>query len=349
MKEWKKVKLGEIVTFQRGHDLPYTKIIAGNYPVAGSNGVIGYHSEYTTNAPGITIGRSGNIGTAYYYTENFWAHNTTLYVKQFHLNVYPKFIFFLLRSLDFSQFNAGSAVPTLNRNHIHDLDILLPPLAIQERIAEILSSLDDKIDLLHRQNKTLEDLAQTLFRQYFIEDAKEDWEIGKLGDILELNYGKGLKEENRIAGCYPVFGSNGIVGLHQEYLVEAPGIVIGRKGTLGKVHYAYDNFYPIDTTYYVKPKIGSKTLYYHYFILKNQDFINMNSDSAVPGLNRDLALSIEINLPNELEIIDFDHLVHPFFEKIRANTLQIRTLTRLRDELLPKLMRGECLNQDLQD
>jgi type I restriction enzyme S subunit len=160
-------------------------MIEGNIPVAGSNGIIGYHNQSTTKAPGITIGRSGNLGNAFLYEDDFWAHNTTLYVKDFKGN-YEIFIYYFLKSFDFKQFNVGSAVPTLNRNHIHPLDILLPPLPEQKAIASILSSLDDKIDLLHRQNKTLEAMAETLFRQWFVAEADEDWEDGSLLEVIQL-------------------------------------------------------------------------------------------------------------------------------------------------------------------
>ncbi|MGI9055413.1 MAG: restriction endonuclease subunit S [Pyrinomonadaceae bacterium] len=171
MADWKELKLGDVITFQRGHDLPRTQMIDGEFPVAGSNGIIGYHNKFTTKAPGVTIGRSGNIGTPHFYLSDYWAHNTVLYIKDFKGSE-PKFIYYFLKKFDFSQFNAGSAVPTLNRNHIHEIEILLPPLPEQQAIAEVLSSLDDKIDLLHRQNKTLEAMAETLFRQWFVEEAE---------------------------------------------------------------------------------------------------------------------------------------------------------------------------------
>jgi type I restriction enzyme S subunit len=218
---------------------------------------------------------------------------------------------------------------------------LLPPLPEQIQIASVLSSLDDKIDLLHRQNKTLEQLAKTLFRQWFVEEAEESWEVGKLGDVLELIYGKALKDEVRTGKGYPVIGSNGIVGYHSEYLVEQPGIVIGRKGTLGKVNYLFENFHPIDTTYFVKSKNKSIGLFYEYFLLKTLNFQEMNSDSAVPGLNRDIALSTKIKVPPMTIISEFNNQCSTLFQKIKSNTNQISTLTQLRDTLLPKLMSGE--------
>jgi len=223
------------------------------------------------------------------------------------------------------------------RNHLFSF----PPLPEQKAIASVLSSLDDKIDLLHRQNKTLEAMAETLFRQWFVEEAQEDWEDGCLGDAIELVYGKGLKKEIRTGTGYPVIGSSGVVGYHSEFLVEGPGIVIGRKGTLGKVIYLWNNFFPIDTTYYIKSKVESAYLLYEYFLLKTINFEEMNSDSAVPGLNHDIALSTEIKIAPLEKLHKFNQFTSIFIDKLRENEKQIRTLEKLRDTLLPKLMTGE--------
>ena len=123
--------------------------------------------------------------------------------------------------------------------------------------------------------------------------------------------------------------------------MEGPGIVIGRKGTLGKVIYLFRNFYPIDTTFYIKSKIESAGLLYEYFLLKNLSFEEMNSDSAVPGLNRDIALSTEIKIAPLDKLQKFNQVVFVFITKLSANKKQIRTLEKLRDTLLPKLMSGE--------
>lgn len=182
-------------------------------------------------------------------------------------------------------------------------------------------------------------MAETLFRQWFVEEA-EEVDV-KLGDVIELIYGKALKDEVRTGKGYPVVGSSGIVGYHAEFLVEGPGIVIGRKGTLGKVIYLYDNFSPIDTTYYVKSKVNSVGLFYEYFLLKTLNFEEMNSDSAVPGLNRDIALSAEIKKISNEKLNQFNLHCSPYFKKLNTNCNQIRTLEKLRDTLLPKLMSGE--------
>jgi len=255
-----------------------------------------------------------------------------------------RFIFYHLHYLKnelLSQAEIGATRRALTKGMLQELEILLPPLLEQRAIADVLSALDAKIDLLHRQNETLEALAQTLFRQWFVEDAQDEWEDGVLGDLVEFKYGKGLKKSIRTGEGFPVVGSSGIVDFHSDYLVEGPGIVTGRKGTLGKVIYLSENFFPIDTTFYIKSKNISPNLYYEYFLLKTIGFENMNTDSAVPGLNRNNALSMEVIVPSQSAITHFNNIVHPLFEKILSNKNQIQTLKKLRDTLLPKLMSGK--------
>lgn len=206
MNNWKRCQLGDILTLQRGHDLTYRDIKCGSIPVVGSNSIIAYHDTLTTKAPCVTVGRSGNIGEAFYYDCDCWAHNTVLYVKDFK-GTHPKFAYYLLKSMNFAQYNSGSAVPTLNRNHIHPIEIMCPPLPTQKKIAAILSSLDDKIELNTRMNKVLEEIARALFDRWFVEfefpnadgmpykssggkmvesemgSVPEGWKVGTIGDI----------------------------------------------------------------------------------------------------------------------------------------------------------------------
>lgn len=236
---------------------------------------------------------------------------------------------------------SGTTVFGIKSSILKKIPIFLPPYNEQVTISSILHCIDEKIDLLHRQNKTLESMAETLFRQWLDNEQQDNLKEGKLSDIISLKYGKALKQENRSGEGFPVVASGGIVGFHNEYLVNAPGIVIGRKGTLGKVYYMYENFYPIDTSYYIESKIKNSKLFYEYFLLKSLGFENMNSDSAVPGLNRDSAMSSSITLPSFEMIINFNSFCEGFFNKIKINSTQVNTLENLRDTLLPKLMSGE--------
>ncbi|MXZ13856.1 MAG: restriction endonuclease subunit S [Candidatus Dadabacteria bacterium] len=165
--EWRDMTLGDVMTLQRGFDLPKTKRKPGNYPVIASTGPVGTHEEAMVTGPGVVIGRSGSLGGGQFIKHDFWPLNTTLWVKDFKGNE-PRFCYFLLKSLDLTQFNAGSGVPTLNRNHIHLLPVAIPSPSQQRAIVHILGTLDDKIELNNQMNSTLKAITQALFRSWFV-------------------------------------------------------------------------------------------------------------------------------------------------------------------------------------
>lgn len=239
------------------------------------------------------------------------------------------------------QLGNGSIFTNLKTEILKEHTFLLPPLPEQKVIAEVLSSLDDKIDLLTRQNKTLEDLAQTYFRKWFVEDASEDWEEKRLGEIITINYGKALPERERVSGNIPVYSSAGATGWHNHYLVNSCGIVIGRKGTIGTIYWVSEPFYCIDTAFYITPKDSKYDLIFIYYLLQTLNLHELNEDSAVPGLNRNTVYSQEILVPRDELVDKFLILANTVMLKIQTNITQIRTLQKLRDTLLPKLISGE--------
>ncbi len=163
-----KMPLNELITLQRGFDLPKDKRLDGNIPVVASTGIAGFHNEAKVKANGVVIGRSGSIGGGQYITEDFFPLNTTLYVKDFKGH-HPRFIYYLFRSIDFSQFNVGTGVPTLNRNHLSSLLVPVFSYKKEESIANILGNLDDKIQLNTQTNQTLEAIAQAIFKSWFVD------------------------------------------------------------------------------------------------------------------------------------------------------------------------------------
>ena len=378
MTEWKEYKLGEIVTFQRGHDLPKDKMIDGDIPVAGSNGIIGYHNQFTKEGPGVTIGRSGNIGIPHYYPNAYWAHNTVLYVVDFKGND-AKFMYYLLKTFDFTQLNTGSAVPSLNRNHIHELPVSIPDVPTQHRIASILSSLDDKIDLLHRENATLEQMAETLFRQWFVVEAKEEWEEGKLGDYVDETIGGEWGKENPEGDFIkPVQCIRGTdiadlsVGLATKtpirYVKESKfekieprngDIIMEISGgtenqSTGRVAYVNDGVkilfdYPIIFSNFCRLlRVKEEHTYFIYCYLKylyeQDEFFNLeNGSSGIKNLDyKALLYELTYPMPNDKQqILDFNDKVSVYFERINRNKQQIQTLIQMRDGLLPKLMSNE--------
>ncbi len=336
MGEWKENKLGDVITFQRGHDLPKTQMVDGNFPVAGSNGIIGYHNNFTTKGPGVTIGRSGNIGTPHFYQTDYWAHNTVLYVKDFK-KAAPKFIYYFLKIFDFYQFNAGSAVPTLNRNHIHELDVLLPSPPEQLSITAILSSLDDKIDLLSRQNKTLESLAETLFRQWFMEEADESWEEKTVADIIEVRDGthdspkpketgrclitsKHLKPTGIDFNSAYKISEEDYIAINKRSKVNKDDILFSMIGTLGLIHYVQDEpDYAIKNIGLFKSSLKPEFAKFLYLLLKSplgKKFVYESADGSTQeyislGSLREFAFMY----PRDSPLKSFDKTVSPYFMK----------------------------------
>ena len=193
---------------------------------------------------------------------------------------------------------------------------------------------------MHRQNKTLEQLAETLFRQWFVEEAEESWEVGTVLDLFKLQRGFDLPTQNRIGGKYPIVASSGISETHNEYKVMAPGVTTGRSGSLGDVFYIEEDFWPLNTSLYVS-EFRRGTPLFTFFFLKTLDLKSLNGGSAVPTLNRNNVHELETELPPKKIIQEFEDIVRTYFQKIKSNQTQIRTLTQTRDTLLPKLMSGE--------
>ena len=161
---WAEVEFENFTTLQRGQDLTRAQFRKGTVPVAGSNGIIGYHDTAVAKAPGITVGRSGSAGKVTVYNEDFWPHNTSLYVREFHGND-PHFAGYLLESLNLSRFKTGASVPTLDRNSFKTLLILVPPLPEQKKIAHILSTIQQKIDNAQSKKSKLQGIFRTLLHE----------------------------------------------------------------------------------------------------------------------------------------------------------------------------------------
>lgn len=262
----------------------------------------------------------------------------------------PKFIFFnlLSRYPEIEWMANWAAQQNLSVWVLKELKIFLPTLPEQRAIADMLSSFDTKIELLREQNEILDKAAQTIFHEWFgrysVESPKElprGWRTGRLLEILRLSYWKALISENRKNDWFPVIWSSGVVWFHDEFLVNWPWIVVGRKWNMGSILWVEESFFPIDTTFYVEDLLWVNSLHYHLLLLKSLDFSKIWSDSAVPGLNRDAAYSVEIIIPNNEKILEFIQIIKPILEKKSQNNSQIQSLSRTRDELLPRLMNGE--------
>ena len=250
-------------------------------------------------------------------------------------------------------FGSGSTVEHMRLEDIPSLEFSVPPLPIQRRIAGVLSAYDELIENSQRRIRILESMARALYREWFVHfrfpghesvprvpsplgEIPEGWEMRRLGEILELNYGKALKKEDRRDGPYPVYGSSGIVGTHDASLVKGPGIIVGRKGNVGSVFWCDDDFFVIDTAYFVTSALPLRFLFY---VLPTLNFIN--SDAAVPGLSRHQAYSLELPVPPADLLAKFCDVADSIERHAIKLQRQIKTLRRTRDLLLPRLLSGQ--------
>lgn len=167
--EWPLRTLGDLVELKRGYDLPKKLREKGLTPIISSSGISDYHSQPKIKAPGVITGRYGTIGEVFYSDVDFWPLNTTLYVRDFKGND-PKFIYYFLKTIPYQHYNDKAAVPGINRNHLHMAEVSVPTdIKEQKYIAHILSTLDDKIQLNRQTNQTLEQMAQALFKSWFVD------------------------------------------------------------------------------------------------------------------------------------------------------------------------------------
>ncbi|APF38893.1 hypothetical protein BOQ54_04680 [Chelatococcus daeguensis] len=252
----------------------------------------------------------------------------------------------------------------------------VPDSAEQRAIAHILGALDDKIELNRKMAATLEAMARAIFKAWFVDfepvRAKQDgrdpglppriadlfpdrlveteedeipegWQWGTVADVLELAYGKALKATDRRPGPFPVYGSGGINGYHDSALVGGPAIIVGRKGSVGTIYWEDDPCFPIDTVFYVVPRLA---LTFCFYLLETQGLQGMNTDAAVPGLNRSNVYRLEVVIPDGAVVKEFDQIARNLRSRIRIAREEERTLAALRDTLLPKLISGELRVKD---
>ncbi|EPT9748790.1 restriction endonuclease subunit S [Yersinia enterocolitica] len=404
---WIKTSVGAFCPFVYGKAIKKQEQLKRGFPVYGSNGVYTYSASELVGPNAVIIGRKGTVGKVHLSNSPCWVSDTAFYVKY----DYPDdayFTYYLLSTLGLENMNTDAAVPGLNRENAHRLEIQVPGEAEERRkIVSPLIAIDKKIKNNKQINQTLEQMAQALFKSWFVDfelvkakitaleaggsqedatlaamtaisgkdanaltvferehseqyaelkatadlfpsamqeselgDIPEGWNSQRFSNIATLHYGKALKKTERIEGPYSVYGSGGITGSHNSYLVEGPSIIVGRKGSIGTLYWEDGKFHPIDTVYYVSNKDGVP-LSYLYYLMKTLNLSSMNTDAAVPGLNRDNVYRLEVLKPIQSILNKFNNHILAIRNMIQKNNFSIATLTTLRDTLLPKLLSGE--------
>lgn len=374
-----RIKFKEFVTLQRGFDLPRSQMVEGEYPVVGSTSIIGFHNEYKREPPGVVTGRSGSLGIVQYITSKYWPHNTSLWVKDFKGNL-PRYVYYLLKTLPLANYNAGAGVPTLNRNHLDNLDIKTHDLVDQHKVSAILSAYDDLIENNTRRIQILEEMAQRIYREWFLDfrfpghekvkfvDSEmgkipEGWHVGKFAEIVEFQSGFAFKSST--------FNENGNYGLVtiknvqdgffisecQSRLMEFPSkmpdychlstgdILLSLTGNIGRVCIVYgENYLLNQRVAKLKPLMNHDRafIYFRFRDSESQNKLEMISTGvAQQNLSPVEAGQMLCVIPSDQIRREFSSFCNPFVDEIINFYLRNLNLRKTRDLLLPKLISGE--------
>ncbi|MDZ4401113.1 restriction endonuclease subunit S [Prosthecobacter sp.] len=361
--DWQTAKLGDVIELFDTQRVPLNsgerQQRQGIYPYYGAQGIIDHIDGYIFDGRYILVAEDGEnlnskkLPLALFADGKFWVNNHAHILRGKPGVADDTFLLACLNNADIKPYVTGAAQPKLSQGNLRQIEIPLPPLPAQRRIAGILSAYDELIENSQRRIRLLEDMARALYREWFVHfrfpghesvprvpsalgDIPQGWEVKKLGDIVELNYGKALKKEDRREGEFPVFGSSGQVGSHDTSLVKGPGIIVGRKGNVGSVFWCDGDFFVIDTAYFVTSALPLRFLFY---VLPTLNFIN--SDAAVPGLSRNQAYTLEVAVPPAALLTKFCELAETLEKQASTLQRQIQILRRTRDLLLPRLLSGE--------
>lgn len=369
--EWKEDVLGNVLEVKYGKD--HKKLADGQYPVYGSGGLMRYVDSKLYDGPSILIPRKGTLNNIMFVESPFWTVDTMFWSIINTDKVDPKFLFYSICKRDFASMNVGSAVPSMTVNILNDIQISYPKnIEDQRRIASILSSLDRKIELNNKINADLEEMAQAIFKNWFVDfepfkngkfvDSElgmipEGWKVGTLGDITKNKSAK-VKERNDVKVLSPV--TTGELVLSEEYFTKqvfsssiAKYKIVNKGdfaynparvniGSLGRNEFDFDGC--VSPVYVVFSVLDGYENYFDLF-RKTDFFKDSVASLAIGGVRQSLSYddlsSIEVIIPSENAVEEFNNLYNQMKKTIKANKLESSRLSLLRDTLLPRLMSGE--------
>lgn len=355
MTDWKEVRLGDLIldiaAGPFGSNLPKSCFTSSGFPIIdGANlkefkvtdNITKFVSEEKARSLHRAIAKrgdvvvtiSGTVGQISYIPQTSVFTEYLVSQRQFRCTfdtsqVNVPYLVYYFHSYEGSnkilQFANQVGVPALSQplKNFKNIHLKLPPIAEQRKIVAILSALDDKIEMNRRINARLEELAQTIFKSWFIDFAPfggtmpEDWKMGTLSDIIIVKYGKDHKKLQD--GNVPVYGSGGIMRFVDKSLYSKESVLIPRKGTLNNIIYVDEPFWSVDTMFYSEMKYENIAKYI-FFVLSRLNFKSMNSGSAIPSMTTNILNALPIVIPNSSVLERFEKNISPIFSKIKLST-----------------------------
>ena len=373
---WKECKLGDVIRLVGGGtpktnileywdgDIPWLSVTDFN---TGNKFV--YHTEKTITMEGlknsstklldegdIIISARGTVGVLAVLKKKMAFNQTSYGIKNIPGISDCNYLYYLTKESieNLKQISYGGVFDTITRETFNEINILLPPLPEQRAIADVLSSLDDKIDLLHRQNKTLEAMAETLWRKMFVEEAAPGWKKGKLGDEMCIIMGQSppgntYNEEKQGMVFFQGraefdfrFPQTRLYCTEPKRFAKKGDTLVSVRAPVGDINMAYEDCCIGRGLAAVRHKRHCMSYTFYTIRSLKDEFDSFEQQGTVFGsIGKDDFNNIDVVIPPEIAIQEFEYTAKPSDDKIFANSIQIRTLTRLRDTLLPKLMSGE--------
>jgi type I restriction enzyme S subunit len=373
--EWDIVNIGSVFNVETGKNVKTEeRLDFGKYEILGANGRIGYTDNFLFDGEYILTGRVGTLGELYYRKDKFWPSDNVLCISKKENSINLKFLFYYLKTLDFQSLNRGSTQPLITQTDIKNYLIPLPDDNEQSQIAEILSSLDDKIELNRQINANLEKLASSLFKQWFGNTKiSEKWPIATISDIVTKDknaivdgpFGTQMKISEYMDNGIPVIEMGYLEGYpfykpFKKYIseekyeevkrstVRSGDLVISKTGTLGLLGIMtdfWDKAILVSRLAKITPDTSKINRYYLFQILKNfqkEKYWDMQSSgSTMPIVNLTHIKSAELILPPIDLQNKFGDMVENFYKIIHKNLFETQNLSQIRDSLLPRLMSGK--------
>lgn len=375
LRGWQAAHLEDLVFFQRGFDITKAEQKPGDVPVVSSSGINSYHSESKAEGPGVVIGRKGSLGTVHYVNGPYWPHDTTLWSKDLKGN-HPRFIYYFLHTLGLERYDVGSSNPTLNRNHIHGLDIKIPEHGIQTRIASILSEYDDLIENNRRRIQLLEQAARLLYKEWFVhlrfpghehvkikDDVPQGWGKKKIADVCETigggtpstkvsEYWDGdvtwvVPSDITKNNCLALLDSDRKItekGLRESSakMVPANTILMTSRASVG--YFALMEIEVCTNQGFINiiPDNEQFRMYLLFNLMNRVEEIRSNAKGTTyPEISKGRFRDMDIIMPTSTLLTEFNELAWDIIRQVRILKKSMDKLEKARDLLLPRLMNGE--------
>ena len=369
MSDWTECTLGDVITLQRGFDLPHRKRNQGSVPIVSSSGITGEHDVPKVPGPGVITGRYGTLGEVFYIERDFWPLNTTLFVKDFKGND-PRYVSYLLKTLNLVEQNVAGAVPGVNRNYVHMLEVRIPEIVLQRKISKLLSVYDRLLKTNERKITLLEEMAQRIYREWFVdfkfpghEKVKmvdsghpdfgmipEGWKVENLFDICDIGYGFPFKSSKfntegngtKVVRIRDILHSTSKTysaeAVDDRYLINEGDLLIGMDGIFHMGNWSDEASYLVQRVARVRPR---EVIYNGFISIALQrpikNFENSLVGTTVAHLGDKHLRMISIVVPPSSFVKDLSNILEYVIVLKKKN----RNLVSMRDLLLPKLISGE--------